>query len=325
MTAIVTSFGRRLKPIDQMNNFVLCGCHIGKDAHKLGTCKVANFAPPHGLHSFHVEVFKEKMIVSVRQRMGKLKEKISTLVYNSLMNASDNETCFLPSIRELNLAGKFLLGKFQFNHCLTIVQRAFNLFSIRRSEKYFQAKVKACPVTGHDLIVLVDFFLYNEVEPKIIEVIPFNRYRLNAGWNITRLAKLVDFTLNPDSIRVKKLPPCLFERERRVLLDPLEPWGACTYLALEITKEQLVGFVNALDNILNGLRTNKIPVREPAKLFQLGQVLHQLELVDALAKQTIVAAMKSYAVIEDQPGNVNLLMQVLILFASIQFELVGFH
>lgn len=84
--------------------------------------------------------------------------------------------------------------------------------------------------------------------------------------------------------RTDELPSSLFEREGRILLNLLESWWACANLALEIAKEQLIGFINALNNVLNGLRANKIPVREAVKLFRLGQMFHQLKLVDSLAK-----------------------------------------
>lgn len=320
---IETSLGRWFKPSDEMNNFSFCGRHIGKDVHKLGTGKITNLAPPHCLHPFHVEVFKEKVVIAICESVSKFKEPIATLIHNSLMNATYNQSGFLPAIRELYLAGKFLLSKLQFDHCLTIVQRAFNLFSVRRSEEGFQAKVEACHVTGHDLIVLVDLLLHNEVEPKIIEVVSLDCYRLDVGWNFSGLAELVEIALNPDSITTKKFPARLFEREAGILLDFLESWRTCTNLALEIAKEQLIGFVDALNNILNGLGANKIPMFVPVKLLQLGQVPHQFKLVDSLASQAIVTTMKSNAMVVDQTSNINLLMQVLILFASIHLELVG--
>jgi len=323
MTTIETSLGRWFKPSDQLNDFSFVGCHIGKDVHKLGACQVANLAPPHGLHTLHVEVFKEEVIVAICESVRKLKKPITTLVYDSLMNSGDNQSGFLPAVRELHLAGKLLLGKFQFNHCLTVVQRTMNLFSVRRSEEGFQAKVKACHVTGHDLIILVNLFLNNEVEPKIVEVVTLDRYRFDCGWDFSALAELVQVALNLDTISTEKLPACLFKREAGILLDLLESWWACANLALEIAKEQLISFVDTLNNILNGLRTNKIPVSKTIKLFQLGDVLHQLKPIDSLAKQTVVPTMKSDTMVVDQPSNVNLLMQVFILFAPIQFELVG--
>ena len=62
--------------------------------------------------------------------------------------------------------------------------------------------------------------------------------------------------------------------------------------------------------------------------FQASDVLHQRKLVQALAGQTIIALMQSNAVIVDNPRNVNLLVQSLILFRPVQLELVrpdGFH
>ena len=58
------------------------------------------------------------------------------------------------------------------------------------------------------------------------------------------------------------------------------------------------------------------------QLLKFGDVLHQCVLVQALARQLVVPAMQGNGVIVDQPSNVKLLMQVLMLFRLVELELV---
>jgi hypothetical protein len=63
-----------------MNNFAFSGCDIGQDRHELRSGKVAYLAAPKGLHPFHAEVFKEQLVVSIGQVVGKFEEPVAALV-----------------------------------------------------------------------------------------------------------------------------------------------------------------------------------------------------------------------------------------------------
>lgn len=65
--------------------------------------------------------------------------------------------------------------------------------------------------------------------------------------------------------------------------------GASSYLALEIAKEQLVRLVNALHDVLNSLRANKVPEGALGQLL-LGNMLHQSVRAHALTSQPVIAA-----------------------------------
>jgi len=179
------------------------------------------------------------------------------------------------------------------------------------------------------LIVLVCFFLGyplgDKIEIEIAKRVAFDCDGLDVGWYITRLGKLVDHTLNADTVFVEQLPTRLLEGERRIFLHLLEAWRVGSHLAFQVAKEQFVALVDPLNNVLNRLRANQIPVLVLRQFLELGDMGHQRIRVQSFARQLVVSAMQRYAVVVDQARNVDLLMQMLILFLAIQLELVGFH
>ena len=233
MPTIGTSLGRWIPPVNAKDNLALFVGNMLEDAHALRTRQVANLAPPKGLHTLHIQVLKEEMIKSIGQLVGELKEPVTTLIDDCLIDARHNQLGLLPAAREFNLSGKVLLGDLQFSHCLTIVQRTFNIFSSRGNQESFQPKVKPDAVTRSELIILGYIFLYHKVQIEIAEAITFDGDSLDVRWNIARLAELVDFALNLYLVAVKKFPARLFKREAAVLLDFLKAWRRGLNLVLE--------------------------------------------------------------------------------------------
>jgi hypothetical protein len=318
-----TALGGGIEAIDQMNNLAFGGCNVLQDAHKFGARNVTDFAAPHGLHSLHGKVFKEQLVVPIRQLMRQLKEPVAATVDNALVDTRDNSASFLSSAGKLDLARKLLLRLPQCGHGLTVVQRGFNLATIRGSQESFQPKIEACAVTRHGWIAWIDLCLHHEIKVEIAQRIAFDCDRLDARGNIAALAVLVDSALKVDAVALQQLPPRLLERERTVLLDLLERGWRSLELALEVAKEQFVGAVNPLCNVLNGLRTDQVPVGIARQLLELGEMPHQVVLVQTLAPQTIVATVERNAMIVDQTGNVDLLVQMAILLRAVELELVG--
>jgi hypothetical protein len=310
---------------DQMNNLAIFVSHMLEDAHELTTSQVAHLATPHGLHTLHIQVFKEEIVEIIRQFVRKLEKPVAALIDDRLVDASDNHLGFLPATREFNFTSKILLGNLQFSHSLAKVQRAFNIFSNIGNQESFQTKVKPGTFTCPELIILVGIFLYHEVEPEIAKAITFDRNRLDVCWNIARLTELIDHPLNLDPVPIEKFPTRLLEGETGVLLDFFEAWRRCADLVLEIAKEKLIALIDALNNVLNRLTAYQIPMGVLGKLFQLGDVLHQDKLIQALPRQLVVATVQGDAVIVDQPCNVNLLVQKTILFLAIELEFVRPH
>jgi hypothetical protein len=131
--------------------------------------------------------------------------------------------------------------------------------------------------------------------------------------------------LNLDFVPIKQLPASLFQREAAVLLDFLKARRRGLHLALEITKEQLIRFIDALHNVLNRLATDHMPVVVLWPLLKFGDVFHQGIPVQTLAEQAIVPAMQGNTVVINQPTDIDLLVQVPILFRAVKLELVRFH
>lgn len=323
MPAIGTGLRRRIEAVNQMNNFAFGGCNILQDAHKLGARQVIHFAPPHGLHPLHSKVFKEQIVVPVRQLMCQLEEPIAATVDHALIDTCDSPPRLVPVARTFALARHTALRLAQFIKRLVIVQRGLNLLPVRCGEESLQTKIKTCAVTCHGLIALVDFFLHHKVEVEIAQRVALDCDRLDARGNVTTLAVLIDLALNVDAVAFKQFPTSLLKREGSVLLDLLERGWRGLDLALKIAKEQLVSAVNALCNVLNRLRTNQLPMSIAGQLLELGQMLHQCVSMQVLAGQPVIAPMKRDAVVVNQARNVNLLMQMLILFCAVQLELVG--
>ena len=76
---------------------------------------------------------------------------------------------------------------------------------------------------------------------------------------------------------------------------------------------------------MNRLTTDHVPKAILRQLLKFRDMFHQLILVQTFASQLVVAPMQSNRMIPDNPRNIDLLMQVLILFRLVEFELVGFH
>ena len=325
LPTIGASLGRWIEAINQMNDFVFRGGNVAKNAHKLGTGKVTHLAPPQGLHPLHVEVFKKQMVVLISQLMRQLEEPVTATIDYSLIQPCNVRFRFLPVVRAFDLAGHGTLGSLQSGKRLAVVQGACKLMAVRCGQESFQAKIKACAVTCHGLIDLACFFLYHKVQIEIVQRVALNRDGFNVGRKLATFEELVHPALYIDPVAVQQFPARLLEGEAAVLLDFLKAWWACANLAFEVAKEQLVGFVNALHDVLDRLGTHQMPMVVLGQFLKLGDVLHQLVLVQAFASQLVVLAMQSDCMVINQPCNVNLLVQVLILFRLVEFELVRSH
>lgn len=329
VSASKASLGRWVETVNQPNRLALKGCNMLKSAHELATSHVANLATPKRLHPLHGEVFKEQMIVLVGQFVSQLKKPVTALVDDGLGQTCHVRFGFLPVIGELDLARHGALGGFQFSQGLPIVQRAFNLIAVRCGQEDLQPKVKACAVTRHGLMVWLNIFFDHEVQIEIAQTVTLDGDSLDAFWYISAFAEFIDLALNADrALRApaaQQLPSGLLEREATILLHLLKAgWGSADF-SLEVAKEQGIGSINAVNNVLNGLTAYHVPVDILIEFLDLRDVLHQDKLVQALASQSIISAVQGNAVVVDQPCNVDLLVQKLILFLAIELELVGLN
>ncbi len=73
------------------------------------------------------------------------------------------------------------------------------------------------------------------------------------------------------------------------------------------------------------MRADQVPELMLGQYFQLGKELLEGINVDVFARKFVVAPVQGNAVIPDDPSNINLAMEVDILFRLVQFELECFH
>ena len=325
-TAVATGFGTWFPAVNESDKLALDVGNMVEDAHELATGKVANLATPKSLHPLHVEVFKEQCVIDISQVVSQFEEPVTPPIDHCLMQAPNVRLGFFPIVAALDLARQVALCLAQFAQGLSIVQRGFNLLLIRRNEESFQPKVKACAFTRHGLMLRVDFFRNDEIKIEIPKTVPLDRDSFDVGGDVPTLAELVNLATNADSVATEQFPTCLFERETAVSFHFLETWRAGLDAVFKIAKEKLIPLVDTVNNILNRLGINQIPMCVLVQLFQPGDVLHQGVLVQALARQAIIPTMQGNAVVVNQARNVDLLVQLLILLraprAPVQLEFV---
>jgi hypothetical protein len=88
-------------------------------------------------------------------------------------------------------------------------------------------------------------------------------------------------------------------------------------------KEQLVGFLNALTDILYGLRANRLP--EGFTFSQFGDMSLKFVAIQVLAPHAVVPFVECNAMVINYPSRIDSPLEVLIALALIQLELQGFH
>ena len=265
---------------------------------------------------------KEKVVVAVGQRVGQLEEPIASLVDHPLVQTGHPTPGLMPVVAPFVLARQRTLGGTQGVQGLREVERADNFAPVTADQERLETEVEpngavTLPVGN------VDVFLDNEGEGEIAERVALNRYRFNGVGKLTRFAELVNVSLDADAVAAQQRPARLLERERTVLPDLLELGRRGLDARLAIAKEERVGAVNALANVLPGLTAHQGVVRVLGELAPFGDVLHHVVLAHVLARQAVVAPMERDAVVPDEARHVDALMQQSILFIAVQRVLVG--
>jgi hypothetical protein len=112
---------------------------------------------------------------------------------------------------------------------------------------------------------------------------------------------LIDSIPYLDSITTQKLVSSLLKSERLIFLDFLKTWWSDSFFV--VLKEQLVGFINALTDILNGLRAYQLP--EGITFPQLGYVFLKFGTVQVFAPHQVVPTMKSNRMVINYPCGID--------------------
>jgi len=330
MTTARTGLGRRIEAVNEMDKLAFAFGNVLQNVSKLGKGDVAHLATPELVHGLDVQRFQDDDVKAVSQIVGKVEEPIAPLVGNPFMHAGKVAVRFSAVVAALDFAGKDAV------RVTDVIQASLkklwrsNLFTGRQGEKGFQTEVYAndgVTQSGGRFPVAFQARLYSEVDEQFPQIVALDCDRLDRAENFPTLAELVDNALNADLVRPKQFPSRLLERKGGVLLDFAETWSCkppANFPSL-VLKEKLVAAINTLANVLDSLTPYPLPERILGKFFQLADVLLHSVHVDILPGQLAVPTMKRDAVIPDHARNVNLVMQVLILCASVQFEFQRFH
>jgi hypothetical protein len=124
---------------------------------------------------------------------------------------------------------------------------------------------------------------------------------------------LINPVPNLHSIATEKLIASLLKGEGFIFPDLLKPrWF---YPFLVAVKERLIGFLNPLADVLNGLRTYLFPGR--LTVPQLGDVSLKFGAIQMLFEHPIIALMKGYALVPDYPSYVDAALEVSVPFVIV--------
>lgn len=326
MTTARTGLGRRIEAVNEMNQLTLTGCDVLQNVAEPRKGDVSNLAAPKLVHGFDIQRFQNDDVKAVGQVMRQFEEPIPALVGDPLVNPVQVVFGLCPVRRSFGLPRHSTAGFAQVFQVDFEELRRSNLFAVRQGEEGFQTEV--CANDG--VTQSVDFFLLclnRKADEQLTERGAFDRDRLDRAEDFPAFAELVNLTPNANLVGADQLPTRLLEGERCIFLDlaKARTGKALADLARFVLEEKLITTVNALTNILNGLCINQVPKLVLGQLLQLRYVLLHRVHVDVLPGQLEVPSMKGNAMIPDDPANVNLVMQMLILFASVQLELERFH
>lgn len=309
-----------------MDQLALARGNVLQNVAELAKGNVSHLAAPKPVHGLDVQRFQDDDLKAVSQVMSQLEKPIPPLIGDLFMYAVQVVFGLAPVSRTFGLPRHSTVSLADLFQASFEELRRSNLFAVRQGKKGFQTEVRA----NDGVTQSVDFFpfcLYGKADEQLTKRGALDRDRLNRAENFTAFAELVNLTADANLVGADQLPAGFFEGERCIFLD-LAKTRTCKPLANLpgfVLEEQLIATINALANVLNGLCIKHIPELVFGKLLQLRYVLLHRVHVDVLPGQLEVPSMKRDAVIPDDPANVNLVMQMLILFASVQLELERFH
>lgn len=293
---------------------------------ELGKGQVAYLAAPHLDHALEVQCLKDKNIVLVGQVMRQFEKPVPTLVGNAPMLSGKIAFGPFSAFRSSLLAGKRSIQLANFVQRLLEEKRGFNavcLLPVVYGQEVLQPKVESCDFTRHGFR-LRDFYLYRKAGVQIAQIVPFDCQSLDLAQGQAVINQLVGMLADSDFMLRHPLPTRLLKRVAFGLGYLAESRRRGLDTVFEIAKEKLVTFFNALHDVLQRLGGDQFEPGVFGELLKPGKMLHQDVLIQVLAGQFVVATVESYRVIVRSACKLNHSMKMLILFVSIEFDLVGF-
>jgi hypothetical protein len=291
--------------------------------------KVTHLPTPQTLHPLDAKVFQEDEVVVFGELVCQFELPVTALVDYTLVQPSYTLVqpsymlfCSLPVARPLDLTTQAALCLSQLVKRLMQEQRGFIDTAIRARQECGESEV----IPDGDVTRPIrhrHFVLNHETQPQDSQCVSLHRHRPDASGHVTALGVPIDLPLDAHAVGFQQLPSRLLEGEGAIFPDLPEAWGRRPDSSFDVSEEQLVGFVDTLHDVLDGLRAHQIPVLVFVHLLEFGDVLHQLVLVQMLAVSSVVSAMESNAVVPDDTSDVYLLMKVAITLVAIQLVSVG--
>ena len=291
------------------------------DLQELGKPQVTHLSPPHPLHSPEVQILKAQDVILACQSPRQLEVNVSPLVGQSSMGARQPPSGLLIVVAPWLLARQGPIQACDLLQILLEVLRHDVRFALVVGQEDSEPKIKAADSTCAGYVWNLYFLHDREADVQSSHSISLDCDRFDLTLNLSALGELVGVLADTHPVLTQVFPPRLFQREAAVLFDPLEAGttsleGRLSSLVLE---ECLIAPVQTVRDVLHRLATYHLPVCVPfSSHSQLGQVCHQLILVDVATGEPVVATLQGHAVVPDDAGDIYLAMQVLVALVVVQ-------
>ncbi len=320
MTTMATSFAGRIKAVNIVNLFALFAGNVFQDFEEGSEGQVADLAAPQSFHPAQVQGLKNQDIIAVRQRVGQFEEPVLSPVGYLLVNLGQAAFGLTAVMGALLFAGQTAVGLPDLGQRL--LEKLGRLdgvgfYPIVDGQESLEAKIKPRHLTGRGLkFRRLDFLSDTQIE--IPQLVSFERDRLDWTNQLPVFGELVDLASNPDApgtglfIR-QELVASLFQGEALVVTRLLETRRSDLDLDLAAHRfeEQVIAFLDTLDDILEGLRRDVVEPGVVRPLFEMGQVFHQGVRVQMFAGEFVVPFVQGNTVIVGSSSQRGGVVQVI--------------
>lgn len=241
---------------------------------------------------------------------GGLEMEIPSLVGYFPVEPSQMAAGLLPVVGTFRFAGESLIGLPDLFQRLLERFGCYHLAAVTEGQEGFQAEVATRYFGSRGVASDLMFGISDKNEVDIAQGIPFDGQGFDLPEQFTGLKETVLLPGNDDAAEGVNGITGLFQSEAAVFLPLLERWRSDfpAGSGFQVLKEKLIGFLDALHHVLNGLGAEIVPELIPGQLFQPGEMLHQPELVEMFPEPSVVPLMQGDTVVPHRSGNFNLPM-----------------
>ena len=281
--------------------------------------KVRHLASPQSLHAPQLQIFKKDNVVRCAEIAGEVPVPGCSLVPNPAMHTSQVHTSPGVIHRTFHLARKAPVCRFQRRKSGPKRLGCLDSRAIAARQECLEAKVESCAVTRHGPTGRLSLNEAAKKYEQISDSIPFDRHRFDGAINVAGLTELIDRLANQKPVISSQIPTGVLQGERL----SLPHFSKARRSLVLFAEELLIAKLDALSNILDGLRTQNFPVLIALPALTFGKLFLQAKQGKVFTKTSIVAPMQRDAGIVDLTTNTNLAMQVSVAFMPIEFIGIG--